>query len=186
VVDDIPAELLPGSSPGLDSRGHGPSTPVGTTNTSILELDQVLTAGRGYRFTIVPNTFIPTNAATQYVMQLRATTDGSTPTNTSPVLRQAITPCSNAALNHMTPVMDYIPGNLAADTLYRLLITANVQAGTFQYQGSLELRIDDLGNWTSQQFGNNGQAFGTGPAAATVQNYRDLLPVAHTATTSTG
>jgi hypothetical protein len=159
---------------GWTPGGVWPSTPVGTTNTSILELDQTLPAGRGYKFTVVPVNFIPTNAATQYVMQLRGTTDGSTPTTATPVLRQVIVPCSNANLNHLTPVLDYIPGNLATDTLYRLLVTANVQAGTFQYQGPLELRIEDLGNWTTQQFSNNGLALGTGSGGgASVQTYTE-------------
>jgi hypothetical protein len=160
-------DILPVFSQGVVARGWAPgggwpSTPIGTTNTPIVELDQTLSAGRGYRITVIPCNFIPTNAATQYVQQLRATTDGSTPTTSSPVLRQTVVACTNASLNHMTPYTEYIPGNLLTDTLYRLLVTANVQAGTFQYQSSLEIRVEDIGNWTAQQFTNNGVALGTG------------------------
>jgi hypothetical protein len=180
------SDILPNYAQGLVARGWTPggpwpSTPVGTGNTSILELDQTLTAGRGYRFSVIPTDFIPTNAATQYVMQLRATTDGSTPTTSTPVLRQSVIACTNANLNHMTPICEYIPGNLTSDTLYRLLVTANVQAGTFQYQGSLELRIEDLGNWISQQFVNNGLALGTGSGGGTtVQSYTETFYPANT------
>jgi hypothetical protein len=179
-------DVLPNYALGVVARGWTPSggwpsTPVGTTNTSILELDQTLSAGRGYRISVIPTDFIPTNAATQYVMQLRATTDGSTPGTSSSVLRQSVIACSNANLNHMTPVCEYIPGNLAVDTLYRLLVTANVQAGTFQYQGSLELRIEDLGNWLAAQFGNNGVSLGTGTGGGTtVQNYTETFLPSHT------
>ena len=179
-------DILPNFALGVVARGWTPggpwpSTPVGTTNTSILELDQTLTAGRGYRFSVVPTNFIPTNAATQYVMQLRATTDGSTPGTSSTVLRQSVLALSNANLNFETPPLDYIPGNLAVDTLYRLLVTANVQAGTFQYQGSLEIRIEDLGNYLSSQFSNNGVALGTGTGGGTtVQNYTETFYPSHT------
>lgn len=174
-------DVLPVYAQGLVARGWTPggpwpSTPIGSTNTSIVELDQLLPAGRGYRFSVVPTTFIPTSAATQYVMQLRATTDGSTPGTSSTILRQSVCACSNANLNHMTPVCEYLPGNLASDTQYRLLVTANVQAGTFQYQGSLEIRIEDLGNWLSAQFGNNGTPFGTGTSGgATPQTYTEYF-----------
>ena len=173
LLDDLISPMSQGVvARGWTPSGGWPSTPVGTTNTPILELDQVLPAGRGYKISVVPTTFIPTSAGTQYVMQLRGTTDGSTPTTSTPALRQSVTPCSNAGLNHMTPVCEYIPGNLAADTPYRLLVTANVQAGTFQYQGSLELRIEDLGEWTTQQFGNNGLPLGTGTGGgSSVQTY---------------
>jgi hypothetical protein len=173
LLDDLISPMSQGVvARGWTPSGGWPSTPVGTTNTPILELDQVLPAGRGYKFSVVPTTFIPTAAGTQYVMQLRATTDGSTPTTSSAILRQSVIPCSNANLNHMTPACEYVPGNLAADTPYRLLVTANVQAGSFQYQGSLELRIEDLGEWTSQQFGNNGLALGTGSGGgSSVQTY---------------
>ena len=172
--DILPEYALGVVARGWTPSGTWPSTPIGTTDTSVLELDVMLPAGRGYRFSVIPCTFIPTNAATQYVMQLRCTTDGSTPTTSSPNLRTEVCQCSNANLNHMTPVLDYIPGNIATDTLYRFLVTAHVQAGTFQYTGSMELRIDDLGEWTSQQFGNNGLALGSGTGGgASVQTYTE-------------
>lgn len=184
--DSVVNDILPNYAQGIVARGWTPggpwpSTPIGSTNVAILELDQVLTAGRGYRISVIPTTFIPTSAGTQYVMHLRGTTDGSTPTTSSPVLKQVVMACSNAALNHMTPVCEFVPGNLAVDTLYRLLVTANVQAGTFQYQGVLEIRIEDLGNRTDQQFGNNGQPFGTGSSGGTsVQNYTETFYPQHT------
>lgn len=160
-------DIIPELSLGLINRGWTPSgvwpsTPLGTGNAAIVELDQTLTAGRAYKVTVVPVDFIPNTAATQYVQQLRATTDGSTPSNASTVLRQGVIACSNANANHMTPYVDYIPGNLLADTLYRFLVTANVQTGTYQYQGSLEIRIEDEGLWSPQSNSNNGVAFGTG------------------------
>ena len=162
VNDYIPLNSLGIVSRGWTPSGPWPSTPLGTSNASIVELDQVLSAGRAYKLSVVPSDFIPTNAATQYVQQLRATTDGSTPSNASTVLRQSVIACTNAGANHMTPVCEYIPGNLLVDTLYRMLVTANVQAGTYQYQGSLEIRVEDLGNWAASSNNNNGVALGTG------------------------
>jgi hypothetical protein len=163
IVNDI----IPLEAQGIVARGWAPgagwpATPIGTTDTSILELDQTLLAGRSYKVTVIPADFIPTNAATQYVQSLRATTDGSTPSTSSNILQQRVIACTNAALNHMTPVTDFIPGQLLADTLYRFLVTARVQAGTFQYQTSLEIRVEDIGLWAASSNNNNGVAFGTG------------------------
>lgn len=146
-----------------------PSTAVGTTDTALLELDQVLSAGRAYRISVIPADFIPTTAATQYIANLRATTDGSTPTTATASLRQVVLQCSNAALNHVSPYMEVLPGNLAADTNYRLLLTARVQAGTFQFQQSLEMRIEDLGIFTAQEMANNGSAIGTGTSGVSAK-----------------
>jgi hypothetical protein len=145
------------------TAGNWPTTPIGTSETAILELDQTLYAGRSYKLTLVPAKFIPTNAATQYVQQIKWTTDGTTPTTGSPVLvGSRITPCSNAGLNHVTMYTDYVFGNFTVDTNCRFLVTAYVQAGTFQYQSSLELRLEDLSDWTSQAISNNGSPIGSG------------------------
>jgi len=171
-LNELPSGIV---NRGWTPSGPWPSTPIGTTNTAIVELDQVLMAGRSYRFSVVPTTFITTVAAQQYVMQLRATTDGSTPTNTSPVLRQSVQECPTAGQNVMTPSCEYIPGNLTVDTLYRLLVTANVQGAgnTFQYQGSLEIRIEDIGPWLNETNSNNGAWFGAGSSggSGSLKNY---------------
>jgi hypothetical protein len=162
IVNDI----FPQSALGIVNRGWTPSlwpTPaLGTTNAAILELDQVLSAGRAYRFVIIPTPIIPTSVPTQYVMQLRYTTDGSTPSTTTPIVRQVVQEMTVALTNWMTPLLEVLTGNLIVDTLYRLLITANVQAGTVQYQNNLEMRIEDLGPWVATQNANNGVSFGSG------------------------
>jgi hypothetical protein len=78
----------------------------------------------------------------------------------------------------MTPYHEYMFGNLASDTLYRLLVTAYVQAGTFQYRNTLELRIEDMGPWETQTNSNNGSAIGSGTTGVAAKgNYvKSYLP----------
>jgi hypothetical protein len=143
-----------------------PSTAIGTTETAILEVDQLLSAGRSYKLTVVPAKVIPTSA-TQYVSLIKGTTDGTTPTTSSTQLvGSRVQYMSAASQNYMTPVMEYIFPNLTSDTNYRILLTAYVQAGTFQYQSQMEMRIEDLGIWDAQSTSNNGAAIGTGTTGA--------------------
>jgi hypothetical protein len=152
---------------GWTPGGAWPSTAIGTTETAVVEVDQTLSAGRAYKILVVPQDFIPNTAGTQYVQNVRYTTDGSTPTTSSSVLgSNRVVTCSNANLNHVTPYHEYLTPNLGSDTNYRLLVTGFVQAGTFKYQNSLELRVEDLGLWNTQENGNNGTALGSGTTGA--------------------
>ena len=174
--------VLIGNLPqGVIARGYTPatvpwpSTAIGTTETAILELDQVLSAGRAYRLAVVPADVIATSSGTQLVCRVHYTTDGTTPTTSSAQLitsRIITTYFPSSALNCMTPYMEYIFPSLASDTNYRMLLGAFVQAGTFQYQSPVEMRIEDLGLWNTQELSNNGAAIGTGTTgAAAHQNY---------------
>lgn len=142
-----------------------PATPVGTTATPIMELDILIPAGRAYLVQVLPTDFIPTvSVDTQLVQRLKMTTDGSTPTtSTSDIAGHspAIIPVTTAqsGKNNMTPYMEYLPGVPGADTLYRFLLAANIQNGSFQYQELQEIRVTDVGQ--SPAF-NNAIVLGTG------------------------
>lgn len=148
--------------------GAWPSTAVGTTETALLELDQVLLAGRAYRVTIVPADYLLTTAPTaptQYVQRLRYTTDGSTPTTASTEVsgHSPIVQCVPVAnlLNYTAPLMEWTPPTPVVDTLYRFLVSSNIQSGAFKYQTIIEMRIEDIGVDLGQ-FGNSAVILGTG------------------------
>lgn len=151
-----------------NSAGEWPSTAIGTTETALLELDQVLLAGRAYRVTIVPADYLIKTApagVTQYVQRLRYTTDGSTPTTAStevsghsPIV-QAI-PVTNL-VNYTAPAMEWTPPTPSVDTLYRFLVSSNIQSGAFKYETIIEMRVEDLGV-DFGQFGNGAVILGTG------------------------
>ncbi len=68
---------------------------------------------------------------------------------------------SASLLNYNTPYMEWLAPIQSVDTLFRFLVTANIQSGAYKYQTILEMRIEDLGE-NFGQFGNNGTALGTG------------------------
>jgi hypothetical protein len=157
-------DILPPYPQGIIARswtpaGGWPATAIGTTETSLLELDQVATPGRSFKLNVIPVSFIPTNAGTQYVQTVRYTTDGSQPSTTSNIVRRAVVTTVTANLNNQTPFQEYLFGIQPSAIPYRFLLTAFVQAGTLKYQDNLEMRIEDLGN---QTFNNLGVVLGTG------------------------
>jgi hypothetical protein len=146
-----------------------PATPIGTTDTPLLELDAIIPVGREYRFKVMPATILmktaPT-APTQYVQHIRYTTDGSTPSTATPEPTghgPMVTTIPVASLtNYLTPGKEFIIGNSGSvDTQYRMLITGNVQSGTFQFATFLECLWEDLGP-IGAQFANSGTVLGSG------------------------
>jgi hypothetical protein len=124
---------------------------------------------RQYRVRTTSASFIPT-AATQLVMVIRATQDGSVPNNTSPILRQGVLQMPTASANFMSPLIEYVFPVTAAGT-WRFLLTANVQSGTGQWQsptgaaaGPLEMRVEDLGPLTTGNNTATGRLIGSGTA----------------------
>lgn len=59
----------------------------------------------------------------------------------------------------MAPYMEYFPAVPTVDTLYRVLLTANVQSGTFQFHNLVEMRFEDVGNFPAF---NGGVILGSG------------------------
>ncbi len=183
--ESVSADLAAGPQ-GVVTRGWAPAgvgslpwpgTPVGTTQTPILELDVVVPAGRAYLLEVLPCTFIPTiTVNTQMVQRLRMTTDGSTPTTSSAEITghsPGVTaiPTTVTGLNQMTPYMEYMPAVPATDTQYRFLLCANIQNGTFQYQDLIEMRVSDVGTLPAFP---GGVVLGTGTSgAASVKAYTE-------------
>lgn len=167
-------DLIPQLPQGVINRGWTPtppwpSTPIGTTDTPLLELDAVIPVGREYRFRVLPATILmktaPT-APTQYVQHIRFTTDGSTPSTSTPEPTghgpMVFTIPGTSLTNYITPGKEFIIGNGgASDIQYRMLITGNVQSGTFQFATFLEALWEDLGP-IGATFGNSGTSFGSG------------------------
>ena len=157
-------DILPSFPTGLLNRGWTPdgvwpSTPIGQSETSLLELDQVLTGGRAYRWRIIPAEF-HSSANNTIVLRLRYTTDGSTPTVTSALLRE------DAAYGSISDPEQspYIEITVApgATSNFRMLVTGYCTVGTFQFSRLLEMQVEDIGLATPLNVNNNGVVLGAG------------------------
>jgi hypothetical protein len=154
-------------TPSLVARGWTqgtaawPATPIGTGETAVLQLNRQWAPSRVFMVRVTPATIIP-SAATQLIMRLRHTNNNTVPSTASTQLLQAVMRCDTAGGNYRTPLMEYIvTTSTGTQPTWRLLVTAYVQAGTFQFQTSLEIHILDLGPDTGQS-GNAGTALGSG------------------------
>lgn len=147
--------------------GSWPSVAIGTAETALLEIDFTIPAGHSYLLEIFPADFLTTAAAgIQHVFRIRYTTDGSTPSTASTEAAghsPVIVTISTASKNYVSPYVSWIPGTPGVDTLYRVLLTANLQtAGGFQFtNSSIEMRVTDLGV-DNGQFVNTGVVLGSG------------------------
>jgi hypothetical protein len=183
-------DILPNYSLGVVTRGwvatagNWPATPIGNTETSVLELDFYIPAGRQYMIQLMQATFVPTVAVNgQMIQRLKYTTDGSTPTTGSTQVAghspgvQAVG-TAQSGLNMPTPYMEWLPPIPVVDTTYRILVTASISGtgNSFQYatgSESLELRVTDVGNNSPV---NNGVTLGTGSGGGTgAQNYTEYF-----------
>jgi hypothetical protein len=165
IFDPLPQGVI---NRGWTPTGAWPSTAIGATETALLELDQLVSAGRKVKFCVLPADYLLTTAPTaptQYVQRMRSTSDGSTPTTSStevsghsPFVQEIPTA---SLLNFTSPYQEFILPTPSVDTLYRFLVSSNIQSGAFKYQTILEARFEDLGQDLGQ-FGNNGVALGSG------------------------
>jgi hypothetical protein len=161
--------VLPSFPTGLLNRGWTPDatwppTPVGTAETPLLELDQILAAGRAYRFRVIPAEF-HSSVNNTVILRLRYTTNGTTPTTASPLLRE------DGAYGSVTdpeqsPYMEITLGPTVAAN-YRMLVTGLCTTGTFQFARLLECQFEDIGLATPLNQVNNGVALGTGTGGGT-------------------
>jgi hypothetical protein len=136
-----------------------PSTPIGTSETALIQLNRAVVTGQLYLLRVLPATFIP-SAATQLIMRIRSTTNNTVPSIASTQLRQAVQRCDTAAGNYRSPLIEHTFTAAAAGT-WRFLVTGYVQAGTFQFQTSLEIQNWDLGEAGGREI-NTGSVFGSG------------------------
>jgi hypothetical protein len=170
---DITNDVIGPMPQGIINRGWcgtppWPSTAIGTTETPLIELDCIIPAGRQARFMVFPATILlstaPT-APTQYVQHIRYTTDGSTPTTSSPEFpghgpMVMTIPVSNL-LNYTTPFKQILTGAGGSDVQFRALITANLQSGSYKYATYLEATWEDMGA-SGSQFSNAATILGSG------------------------
>jgi hypothetical protein len=159
-----------------------PSTAIGATETAIIEVDAQLLAGRAYRVIAVSTLMKGSSTTASYGQRIRYTTDGSTPTTSSAEL----TSCnwSVAASNFIgaTAPMEIVVVP-TVDALYSFLVTSNVSGGTFQYDLPLVLYVEDIGNATPANSGQNGTIFGTGTSGSpSKRTYTKTYSASHTYT----
>ena len=170
---------------GWTPNGPWPSTPIGTSEIAILELDQTLQAGRQYKLQLMPAqvTMPTTPTGNWWIHRIRSTNDGSTPTTASPLLTPTSTPFFyyNAVGGTLvTQFQEYIVGNISTTALYRFLVCAWVHSGTAQYAEPLEFRIEDCGGYGYTNMNNNGLAIGSGTSGGTsLRNYTEYFYPVH-------
>lgn len=169
---------------GWTPSGTWPSTPIGA-ETALLELDQVLQAGRGYRL-ILPQAQwqMTTGSGPAYVtLRIRYTTDGSLPSTSSTVLTSATSSVPSATVPTSTPTVDTIVAP-ASSANYRLLVTAQINTGTMQFTdpAGLQLSIQDEGAAAPYHYQNNGVVLGSGGGGGGggQQTYTSVYPMTHT------
>jgi hypothetical protein len=172
IINPIPLGII---NRGWTPSGGWPSTALGTSETALLELDYLAPAGRRFEFVVYPADIILTTAPTaptQLVFRYRYTTDGSTPSTSSQEITgqspMVITvPVANL-LNYWSPYKTWIPSAPSVDTLYRILLTSNIQSGAYKYNTNLEARFIDLGV-DNGNFINAGTVLGSGGSGGSSQ-----------------
>lgn len=181
----VPNDLIPPLAQGMVNygfvslAGNWPSTPIGTTETSLFELDQAVVGGRIYEFSVNPSIVLGTGGTYPTVihLQLRYTADGSTPTTSSPLVTQV--PAVLAAGSQSTPWAglrcQFFP---AGSGTYRFLVTGYVNSGTWQFASGdpfLRCAVYDLGTYPGQ--GNSSATIlGTGSGGgASKQTYTEYF-----------
>jgi len=177
-------DILPPIPDGLIARGYviaganWPSVQI-SGETAILELDFTVPANRQYVLKLLPSTIIPTvSANTQHIHRFKYTTDGSTPTTASPQFANRSPYVTGVPTNLSTLNVPLITAEIflpyaTIDTLYRVLLTGQIQSGTFLYTASntpLEMDVYDVGN---ANIANTGYQIGTGTSggSGSVQTY---------------
>ena len=176
-------DVLPSFPTGLLNRGWTPdtvwpSTPIGQTETPLIELDQVLTAGRAYRFRVIPAEFHSTTNNT-VVQRIRYTADGTVPSITSALLRE------NGAYGsqvdpEQSPYMEISLGPGVTGN-YRMLVTGFCTVGTYRYSRLIEVQLEDIGLATPLNQANNGVILGSGSGGGTgAQTYVKSYTPVHT------
>jgi hypothetical protein len=176
-------DVLPSFPTGLLNRGWTPdgvwpATPIAQAETPLIELDQVLTAGRAYRFRIIPAEF-RSSANNTLVLRLRYTADGSVPSTSSVLLREDAS-YGSIADPEQSPYVEITMAPNATGN-YRMLVTGYCTVGTFQFARLLEVQFEDIGLATALNQANNGVILGTGTGGGTgKQTYVKSYYPAHT------
>jgi hypothetical protein len=156
------------------TAGNWPAAGVGA-EVALFELDQAVTAGRVYEVFVNPTIVVVTNAGAVVHLNLRYTTDGSTPTTASALATSIAVNCPVAATAQGIAGLR-CPFFPTANGEYRFLVTGSASAGTFQFAAAdpfVRLEIDDLGTFTQT---NNLIAFGSGSSGgASKQQYTETF-----------
>ena len=176
-------DVLPGFPTGLLNRGWTPdtvwpSTPIGQAETPLIELDQILTAGRAYRFRVIPAEFHSTVNNT-VVQRIRYTADGTVPSTASALLRENGAYGSQAD-PEQSPYMEITLGPGVTGN-YRMLVTGLCTVGTYRYSRLVEVQLEDIGLATPLNQANNGVILGAGTGGGTgAQTYVKSYTPVHT------
>lgn len=153
-----------------------PATPIGGTEIALFELDQAVIGNRIYRFTMNPTIINVSTAASSAHMKLRFTTDGTTPTTSSPeacvIASRVEATGTDAMIGPLT--CPFFP---ASNGTYRFLVTGFCGGGGYQFKNDDYVRcmIEDLGFNTGQN-ANNLIVLGTGGGGGnSPQNYTETF-----------
>jgi hypothetical protein len=176
--------ILPTFAQGFVNRGwvnmsgaSWPTTAIGATETSLFELDVTVPAGRAYMIMLGAFRIACSLATGTVVLNLHYTTDGTTPTTASNIFFNSAFPAASAT---MTPEWTGFYNNTSgSDTVLRMLISANVSTGTFQFHPSggnvntLGIDVIDVGDIDTSLTGNNATQFNSGGSGggASKQNF---------------
>lgn len=168
--------LLPELPQGIIARGWvapssypWPSTALSTTETAILEVDATLEAGRMYRVAAMVAA-VATGVTSWGRSIIRYTSDGSTPTTSSPVLIRSDVTTQGTNTASLPPMENFIAPSSTA--LYRFLLTAQTGGGgsAMQFQSgnaAPSMVVEDVGLGNSANTSNTGLTLGSGTSGGT-------------------
>lgn len=138
-----------------------PSTPIGTTEIALFELDQVCQPGRIYEFTMNQTIINTAGGAASCHLKLHYTIDGSTPTTSSTVAAEVASRVENTGTDAAIGPISALFGPFAVVTTLRCLVGGFTGSNTFQFKNDPTIRciIRDEG---TTSLSNNLAVLGTG------------------------
>jgi hypothetical protein len=159
-----------------------PSSPLSAAVTALFELDQVVTGGRIYEFVLNPTTIRCNTAGATVALELRYTSDGSTPTTSSALATYVgkVLSAANSGDDHPGLRVPFFP---TVNGTYRFLVCGLASAGTWYFTQDPFIRceINDLGANDNGQSSNNITVLGTGSGGGnSKQTYTKTYNALHT------
>lgn len=163
-VTDMLASLAAGLvNYGYIAANPWPATPMNAAGAALFELDATFSANRIYEFVMNPTGIRASVAGASVGLGLHYTSDGSTPTTSSPLATNItrVLPTANTADSHPGLRCEFFP---TADGLWRFLVTGAASSGTYQFTQDPFIRcyVNDLGLNDAGQGNNSISVIATG------------------------
>jgi hypothetical protein len=156
-----------------------PATPMNAAGAALFELDAAVSANRIYEFVMNPTTIRGNTAGMTVALALHFTTDGSTPTITSPTATYVgkVLPNANTGDEHPGLRCEFFP---TSDGTYKFLVAGIASTGTYFFTQDPYIRcyVTDLGLNDAGQSSNNINILTTGGSGgsgggSSQQNYTE-------------